>query len=208
MDIYVKDTFDKLFIGTAKITVSARFKGSSRLEIDHLVKNVSISSAKNAVVLDIQDDLRIRYPLENMIIKFDVEVKNSITKDSIKVSKETEMRHKGKHVIEVVRKKFFKPGFKFPVKIRVNHVNGHPDNSFNRLSLKIKYEASKSKFDEKSIEVDLKNGETTANLQPAADIRKIQLSLEFAGTPKIDVIDRFPTLKANEYMQVSIITKK
>jgi len=208
MNIYVKDKFDKLFAGTANIKASAWFKGSNRLETNKNLQTVSITGSKISVVLDIQDDLALRYPSKDMIIRFDVEVTNSITQNSIKVSKETEMRHKGKHVFDIVRKKFFKPGFKFPVKIRVNHINGSPDNSFNQLSLTVKYAASKTKIVEKSFQIDLRNGETVANLQPAADTKQIQLTLQFAGTEQTEKIDRFPTFGANEYMQVSMVTKK
>lgn len=208
MSLYVKDKLDSLFHGTANIWVYAWFKGSNKIEINEHAKTINITGSKNGVVLDIQDDLGIKYPNQDMIVKFDVTVTNHITQSSVKILKQTEMRYKGKHFFEIIKKKFFKPGFIYPVRIRVKHVNGHNDNSFNQLFLTVKYTASETKIEEKSFKINLKNGETVAQLQPAADTKQILVSLEFAGTVHTEKIDRFPTFGVNEYMHVTTVTKK
>lgn len=188
----------------ATIFVTAKFVGSNKEEISKKVKSLKLTELKTTVMLDYEDDLGIRFPTKDMILKFIIQT------SSTTVTKEVKMRHKGKHTIQVMRKKYFKPGFKFPTKIRVKLLDGKSDNSFNQLSTTVKY-ISKSKngktnVDEKTYQTNLKNGDAVFNLQPKAKTIKIQLLLKFAETEHTEEIEKFPG--DDEYMQVSMVKKR
>jgi len=212
--ILVKDNTDKFFTGTASVSVSARFKGSERIEVDKLVKKEEINGNRKGTVVDFADDLGIRYPTADMILRFNVEVTDKTSNRVGRVWREIEMKHKGKNTIQVIRKEYFKPGFnRFPTKVRVKVLDGRPDNSFNQLSITNEY-YGKSKTtgkpikSQKTFKVNLKNGEALNILQTKAEIDKIIVRLEFAGTELTETILPHPTFKANEYLQVNMVNKR
>lgn len=211
--IWVKDNTDKFFTGTAKVSATAKFNASENIEIDQFLGTEEIKGNIKRFVVDFADDLGLRYPTDDMLLKFTVEVTDKITKRSTTVWREIEMRHAGKNIIQVVRKEFFKPGFKFPTKVRVKLLDGRPDNSFNQLSITNEY-YGKSKTtgkltkQQKSFKVNLKNGEAVNILQTKAEMDKIVVRLEFAGVELVETILPLPTFKANEYMQVTMLNKR
>lgn len=208
MNIYVKDRFSKIFSGEAKIFLSARFKGSQTNEINSQVKTVKIFGNKVGVALDFQDDLEIRFPTADMILRFDVDVTDTETRRTTTVSREVEMIYSSRNKIQTSRKKYFKPGFKYAMKVKVKTVDGNPDNSFNKLSMSVEYHNGGNKIDKQNFAHNLKNGEASTPLNPKTETTKIVVNLEFAGAKLTEVIERLPTLGGNDYMQVTVTGKK
>lgn len=205
--IIVKDNTDKLFIGTASIFVTARFINSDKIEIDQHVKDVDIVGGRKGVTIDIQEDMGIRFPTDHMMLTLTVEVTDQATKRVAKVTKDIELKYGIRNTIQVVRKKYFKPGFKFPTKVKVKLLNGQPDGSFNQLTIINEYHKKNSKIDSKQFKVNLKNGELPNILQTKADTQKIVVKLEFAGATFEEEILPLPTFGANEYMQIALAKK-
>ncbi|XP_070504809.1 CD109 antigen-like isoform X2 [Chironomus tepperi] len=197
-----------IFEGTAKISVTGKNWGSDQNVINKIVKPVSLMGNKVNINLKIKEDLGISTAFDDMDLTFDVDVTENSTQNVINVKKEVRMYHKGRSVIQVVRKKFFKPGFKFPIKIRVKDMNGQPDNSLNQLKMRIEYLAADGKTkSEKNLQINLKNGETLTTLTPADDTAKIRINFEFGDTKMIENIPKFSTYGIDEYLQVSFINK-
>lgn len=207
--IYAQNEDKNFVIGNAKINFYGRFEGSNEIEITKLsAKLVKIDSSKTVVDINFEDDLGIRFPTKDMILKFDFEVTETSSQKSKIVSREILMKHKGKHTIQVVRKTYFKPGFKFPIKIRVKLPDEKLDNSFHQLALGIEYRNGNRKISDKKFKVNLKNGEYVISLEPTADATKIVLDLEFAESNHHEEIEQFPSLGSNEYMQINVIGKR
>ena len=213
ISVIVSDKLNKFFIGKASVSASAKFKGSNKIIINHHVKDVDIFGNKKAFSIDFADDLGIRFPTADMLLKFDVTLTDAATKRTTKISKEIEMKFNIKNIIQVVRKKYFKPGFKLPTKIRVKLLDGRLDNSFNQLSITNVYENKNKKTNKiqkltKAYKINLKNGEASNILQTKPETEKIVVKLEFAGAELVEEIVALPTYGANEYMQVSFANKR
>ena len=208
--IITKAHGENFMTGSAKISVSARFVGSNRVEVEKKsLKTVDLKAdGKTQVRLDLKEDLDINFPSSDMVLTLEVDVTNRATQISKKVSKEIKMMHSGKNTFQIVRKRYFKPGFKYPMKIRVKLLDGKPDNSFNQLSMQEQLKKGQETVENKSYKIDLKSGETTQFLEPANDITQIVVNFEFANTKQTEVIDAFPTFGANEYMQATVTSKK
>ncbi|CAG9810259.1 unnamed protein product [Chironomus riparius] len=207
MNIYVKDRSNKFFTGTAKIYVSGSVKGSSRVDFNRkLVKTLDLVGHKNGVGISFDEEIGLSPP-SDMNLKFDVEVTDPATQRSIKASKNVELKSNSRNTIHLVKKKFFKPGFKYPMKVKVKTLDGAPDNSFNKLSMTVEYHNKGSGIDKKEFQMNLKNGEISAPLNPTADTTQITVNLAFVGASLTEVIKPLPTMGANEYMQVSLLKK-
>lgn len=207
--IYTQNSDKNFVIGNAKINCYARFVDSNKNEIEKKpAKSVKIDSSKTVVDINFQDDLGIRFPTADMILKLDIEVTETSSQKTKIASKEVLMKHKEKHTIQVIRKTYFKPGLKLPIKIRVKLPDGKTDNSFNQLSVGIEYKNGNSKISDKNFQTSLKNGEYIYSLEPTADTTKIILNLRFAGAEHQEEIDQFPSFGANEYMQVNAVGKR
>jgi len=191
---------------SANIHLAAKFENASIDEINMLVRSQDLKTTKTVFQLDFQEDLSIRFPTANMILKFTVHVVHAATGKKTTVDKEVRMRHKGRNTIQIIRKKFFKPGHKYSIKARVKTLDGKPDNSLNHLSTTIKFVTKNNKSEEKSYQSNLKNGEFIYSLQPKADTYKILISMEIADTKYAEEVSRFPGAK--EYMLVSVLTKR
>jgi len=206
MTLFTSTENNEIFDGFAKISVKGK---TSRYEYNKIVKTVNILGNKNNILLKIHEDLGILAPSDDMDLIFDIEVTENSSQNIINVKKEVRFKQKGRSTIQVVRKKYFKPGFKFPIKIRVKLTNGQPDNSLNQLKMTIEYktrdEVTKNK---KTSEVNLKNGETSTILSPEADTDKIRIFFEFGGSTMDENIQKFSTYDIDEYMQVSFISKR
>ena len=205
LNIYTKDPYGRY----AQIFIKANFVNSNREEINKFVKEIPLTDSKTLVSLDFQDDLGIKYPTLDMNLSFTIQITGT---NPSNVTKNIKMKHKGRNTIQLIKKKYFKPEFKFPIKIRVKVLDGKPDNSLNQLTSTIKYvsklkdERNKPKVEEKIFQTNLKNGETVHQLQPKADTEKILVSFEFADTEHSAIIERFPGV--DEYMQVSMLNKR
>ncbi|CAH1733711.1 unnamed protein product [Chironomus riparius] len=210
--VIVSDKTNKFFIGTASVSASAKFKGSEKIEINHHVKDVDIFGNKKGFAIDFAEDLGLRFPTADMLLKFDITLTDAATKRSTKVSKEVEMKFKIKNVIQVVRKKYFKPGFTFSTKVRVKLLEGRLDNSFNQLSVTNEYHNRNKKTNKiqiltKSFAVNLKNGEASNILQTKPETERIVVKLAFAGAELEEQLEPLPTYEANEYMQLHFARK-
>ncbi|XP_070504813.1 thioester-containing protein 1 allele S3-like [Chironomus tepperi] len=190
---------------SASIHLDAKFVNASISEINKGVKSQDLKTTKTVFALDIQEDLSIRFPTADMKLKFKAIVTHASTKKTTTVEKEILMRYKGRNTIQIIRKKYFKPGYKYPIKARVKTLDGKPDNSFNQLVTTIKYISRSNTENEKIFHTNLKNGETVYYLEPGHDTRKIQILMEFADTKHTEEVAVFPG--ANEYMQASVLTK-
>ncbi|XP_070504845.1 CD109 antigen-like isoform X2 [Chironomus tepperi] len=205
LTIHTKDPYDR----SAVIHVAAKFINSDLKEIDKIVKEVPLTDIKTVVPLDFQDDLDIKNPEDDMDLSFTVRITGD---NSTSVIKNIKMRHKGRNTIQVIRKKYFKPGFKFPIKVRVKDLDGKPDNSLNQLNTNIMYvsgmvdrQTGQPISDTKEVHTNLKNGEAILQLEPKDDTRKIIALFEIANTKHTEEIDRFPGVA--EYMQVTMLNK-
>lgn len=213
MGITIKDQLFNFFTGTATISVSGRFQNSDREMFRKIAKTLDIEGNKKILNLDYENEIGISFATKDMLLIFKVEVTCKITKRVTKAIKEVRMRYKGKNDIQLIRKKYFKPSLKYPVKIRVKTLDGRLDNSFNQLKMTVTYENrntgnQKLTKDEKSFSVNLKNGETLQQLQPTVQTEKITIDLEFAGTKLTETIDPLPTYGLNEYLEVKLINKR
>ncbi|CAG9810247.1 unnamed protein product [Chironomus riparius] len=204
LNIYTKDSFGR----SAEIYLKASFVNLTRVEINKHVKSVRLTDLKTSVSLDFQEDLDIKYPTADINLSFTIQISGP---NPSTVMKNIIMKYKGRNTITTIKKKYFKPGFKFQVKVRVKVLDGKPDNSLNQLSTTIQYVSklqngqNEPKIDKKTFQTNLKNGETFHHLQPKADTDKIILSFEFADTKLTEVIERFPG--AEEYMMITMLTK-
>ncbi|XP_070504785.1 thioester-containing protein 1 allele R1-like [Chironomus tepperi] len=205
LTIHTKDPYDR----SAVIHVTAKFINSSINEIDKFVKEVPLTDIKTVVPLDFQDDMNIRSPTVDMDLSFTVQITGD---NSTSVNKNIKMKHKGRNTIQVIRKKYFKSGNKFPIKVRVKVLDGKPDNSLNQLKTTIMYvsgvpdqQTGQPMSDTKEVHTNLKNGEAILQLEPKADTSKIIALFEFANTKHTEEIDRFPGV--DEYMQVTMLNK-
>lgn len=213
LSIQVKAKDEGLFIGVAYIEVIGHFKGQQQTHINQKInKSVNIIGNKAVATIDFESDLGITYPTTDMLLTFIIKVIEEGTGKIVKIRKEISMRYKGKNDFQIVRKKYFKPSFKFPMKIRVKTLDGRPDVSFNQLTLSVTYENKNSKNklekDLKTFKINLKNGETVISLTPKAETEKITVKVEFAGSELIENIEPQPTNGVNEYMQTSFLNKR
>ncbi|KAL7011354.1 hypothetical protein ACKWTF_014235 [Chironomus riparius] len=208
MTILTRAENDKVFEGTAKISVKAKTWGSNQYEINKIVKTVNLLGNKNDILLKIQDDLGIITSGDDVDLTFLVEVTENSSQNTIKIKKEVQMKQKGRSVIQVVRKTYFKPGFIFPIKVRVKIMNGQPDNSLNLLKMTVEFKTSDgiTKIKKDSV-FNLENGETSATLTPAADTHSIRIFLEIGGSTLVENVQKFTTYGIDEFMQVSFINK-
>jgi len=189
----------------AAVHLTAKFVNSSKVEIDKHIKSEYLKDPKTVIILDFQQDFGIRFPTRDMILTFTVYIVQG--KKTTTVTKDVIMKYKDRNTIQVVRKKYFKPGFKFPIKVRVKVLDGKPDNSFNQLTTTVKYLSNKKQeVEEKSYETSLKNGDAGYALQPKAKTTKIILKIKFADTEYTEEVERFPGV--DEYMQVSMLNKR
>ncbi|XP_070504853.1 thioester-containing protein 1 allele R1-like [Chironomus tepperi] len=189
----------------AAIAMQAKFINSSRVEVSKHVKSQYLTDIKSVIALDFQQDLGLNFPTADMILTFTVDIVDG--QKVTTVIKDVKMKHKGRQTIQVIRKKYFKPGFKFPIKVRVKLLDGRPDNSLNQLSTTIKYLSSNKNenIDEKTYETNLKNGDAVHVLHPKAKTVKIVIQLKFADTEHVEEIDRLPGV--DEYLQVTMVSK-
>ncbi|XP_070504760.1 thioester-containing protein 1 allele R1-like [Chironomus tepperi] len=190
---------------SASIHLDAKFVNASISEITKVVKNQDLKTTKTVFALDIQEDLSIRSPTADMKLKFTAIVTQTSTGKTTTVEKEILMRYKGRNTIQIIRKKYFKPGYKYPIKARVNTLDGKPENEFNQLVTTIKYISRSNTENEKVFHTNLKNGETVYFLEPSHDTRKIQILMEIADTKHTEEVAVFPG--TNEYMQATVLTK-
>ena len=207
LNIHSKNAINQYF----NIHFEAKFVNSSHIEINKQLIGGYLTDSEMTVAFDFKDDLDIEFPANDMTLTFTVHVKNQVKGKGTSVSKEVYMRHKGRNTIQVARKKFFKPDFKFPIKVRVKFLDGKPDNSLNQLSMTVKY-GSKDQvngtiiIEEKNFQTHLENGEMLFTLHPKADTLQIQILVEFDGTKHQEIINRFPGPK--EYLQISMLNKR
>ncbi|XP_070504794.1 uncharacterized protein [Chironomus tepperi] len=206
MDIYVKDKNNKIFTGTANIYASGKFKGSDRNAFDRkLVKQVELAGHKKEV--EFNDEIIGRNASADMILRFDVEATDPDTQRSIKTSKEVELKYNTRNTIHLIRKKYFKPGFKFPMKVKVKTLNGQPDNSFNQLYMTVEYHNNGTGIDKKQFQLNLKDGEILTPVEPTLTTTHITLNCQFAGAKLTEVIEPLPVMGEKEYMQVTTLKK-
>ncbi|XP_070504793.1 uncharacterized protein [Chironomus tepperi] len=205
MDIYVKDKNNKIFTGTANIYASGKFKGSDRNAFDRkLVKQVELAGHRNGVDIKYDEHLGI-YPSADMILRFDVEATDPDTQRSIKTSKEVELKYNTRNTIHLIRKKYFKPGFKFPMKVKVKTLNGQPDNSFNQLYMTVEYHNNGTGTVKKQFQLNLKDGEILTPVEPTLTTTQITLNYQFADAKLTEVIEPLPMMGEKEYMQVTTL---
>lgn len=191
---------------SANIRFDAKFQNASFNEISKDVKGKDLKTTKTVFQFDFHDDLTIRFPTADMILKFTVDVTHAATGKKTTVEKEVLMRYKGRNTIQIIRKKYFKPGFKYPIKAKIKIFDGKPDNSLNHLLTNITFVSKAKKPEMKSYQTNLKNGETIYNLEPKKNTQKIIISMEFADTIHSEEVSLFPGVE--EYMQVSVLTKR
>ena len=160
---------------SANIHLAAKFENASIDDINMPVRSQDLKSTKTVFQFDFQEDLSIRFPTANMILKFTVKVVHAATGKKTTVEKEVRMRHKGRNTIQIARKKFFKPGQKYTIKARVKTLDGKPDNSLNHLATTITLVTKNNKTEEKSYQTNLKNGETVYNLMPEKPLADLKL---------------------------------
>ncbi|XP_070504839.1 CD109 antigen-like [Chironomus tepperi] len=207
MTIYARNEDGDFVNGYATISLNASFVGSDKIEINKKnFKKVDLTGIKKAVALDIVEDIGVRFAAADMTLKFNIEVTEKSSKSTKSVQKEIKLMHKGRNTFQIIRKKYFKPGFKYPIKIRVKTSSGAPDNSFNQLNMELKYVTSGSSNVNK-YSINLKNGETVQYFEPTEDTTQIIVDLEFGGSRHTEIIEMFPTFGVKEYMQVSILNK-
>lgn len=213
LQINVNNRDEKFFSGVAKVKVFGRFVGEENIILNQPVHGeIKIVRGKASLVVDFEEDLGFTYPTVDMLLTFYVEVIKDVTKETAEVTRQILMRHKGRNEIEIIRKKYFKPTFDFPIKIRVKTVDGRPDNSFNQLLIIEKYqnknEDGKLEITPTSRRVNLKNGETVARLKPIAETMKITIQLKFGESELTEIIERLPTYGTDEYMQATFTNKR
>ncbi|XP_070504795.1 uncharacterized protein [Chironomus tepperi] len=204
MDIYVKDKNNKIFTGTANIYASGKFKGSDRIAFERkLVKQVELAGYKNEV--EFNDEIVGRNASADIILRFDVEATDPDTQRSIKTSKEVELKYNTRNTIHLIRKKYFKPGFKFPMKVKVKTLNGQPDNSFNQLYMTVEYHNNGTGTVKKQFQLNLKDGEILTPVEPTSATTQITLNYQFADAKLTEVIEPLPMMGEKEYMQVTTL---
>ncbi|KAL7011287.1 hypothetical protein ACKWTF_014215 [Chironomus riparius] len=200
VNIFTKDPKNRY----AAFFLTAKFVNSSRIEIDKHIKSEYLTDTKTVIMLDFKQDFGINFPSSDMILTLRVDIVQN--KKTTTIIKDVKMKQKERHKIQIVRKKYFKPGFKFSMKIRVKLLDGKSDNSLNQLSTTIKYLSSKNgPAEEKSFQTNLKNGDAVHVLQPKAKTTKIIVQLKFADTELIEEIDKLPGVE--EYLQVTMLSK-
>lgn len=209
MTIITKSDDGGFVNGEAAISLSARFAGSTDNQIvKENFKKIQLKDRKTVVMIDFENDMEIKFPTSDMVLKFDVEVTENYSQKSKKVAKEIQMMYKGRNTFQIIRKKYFKPDLKYFMKIRVKTVSGVNDNSFNQLKMNVKFKNAENIIEDKKFSINLKNGETSQVLNPTKETTKIIVDLEFDEIKKTEEIDIFPTFGANEYMQATVASKK
>lgn len=207
MTLHFKDKNDKFFIGTAKISMEGKIFGSSTSV--RAVVNENLAGNKKEISLKFNKHLNIMATSDDMYLTFNIEVTDSSTNNVVKVTKEIKMINKGRNIFQVIRKRFFKPGFEFRIKIRAKVVDGQIDNSLNRLKLKVEYEnKDREVVNTKSSEFNLKNGEASTILEPTKDTNRIKLEIEIGKSKRTEFIEKFSTYDADEYMNVNLLSKR
>jgi len=204
MNIFVKHDDDQFFVGNAKILLK-----SSRInKYDKLLKSIEVHGGKNQITLNIVEDLGIKFLNVDIELTFEVEVVEKPSGKFVKVIKKALLNHKHRNTIQVIRKKYFKPGFKFPFKVRVKLLNGQADNSFHQLKMTVEYFTRNGIENKILSEINLNNGDTSSILYPTADTVEILITLKFADFEHVEKIQKFSAYGINEYMQVSFVNKR
>lgn len=207
MTLHFKDKDDKFFIGTARIAMEGKTFGSSTSI--RAVVNENLAGNKKEISLKFDQHLNIMAPSDDMYLTFNIEVTDSSTNNVVKVTKEIKMIYKGRNIFQVVRKRFFKPGFDFRIKIRAKVVDGQIYNSLNKLKLKVEYQnKDREVVNTKSSEFNLKNGEASTILDPTKNTNRIKLEMEIGTSKRIEFIDKFSTYDADEFMNINLLSKR
>lgn len=209
MKIFVQGENERYIDGTAKISLTKFFKNSKHSQSLIHVRNINLKGIKTALTLTFAEDLKILSPNDDMLLIFQVEVMDSSIQSPLRVQKTVELKCKEKYTIQVFKRSYFKPGFNFPIKIRVNNVNGMPVRSEINLLLIVEFKSKDGNIlDKKTTTKKAINGVALDILHPGPTVHKIEVSVNLNGILHKEDIERFSSYGAREYMQVTLVKKR
>jgi len=214
MNIYVKHKDEKLFEGTADISVIERINGSSNVVLEKHIKTIHFIGSKHLVELNYKDELDITSPTSDMILTFNVKITDKITQTAIKISKDTEMKFKVKHTIKIIRREFFKPGFDFSIKYKIQKFNGNQKFVKAKEKMTVEYHNKNRKTgietttqEDKEIIIET-NGEAFLLLNPTSEATKIVILCKLFELRQIETIYPLPVYGAKEYLHLNRLSSK
>lgn len=205
MNILVKGENDRFVDGSARISVTGILRDGST---KHL-RPVEVNGIKTEVKLSFVEDLNLSSLNNDIDLKFHLEVTDSITQKVVTVQKVVKLYHKDMHIIQVSRKSFFKPGFDFPIKVRVKNMNGVPDKATSQLTMTVEYQIRNGiTINKRTSTVKLINGVALDVLHPGAAVDKMVIHLDVEGTVHVENVEKFSVYDVDEHMQVNFVNKR
>lgn len=206
MDIKAKSPVNKITTVSATVTVNGHFVGEDKLVVNRIVKNITFENEIQNIEFNIQDDLGINFLSSDIELNFLTNVYEHSSKTETLVNTSVIVRHEAQRKIILTKEKFFRPGFKFPINVRVETFYGTLDNSFHMLNADITYFNRENQTS--SIKSSLTNGSVILNLDPPAKSSKIEIIFTFGKTRLFDVIYPVPTHGAVEYIHADFDEKR
>jgi len=205
MNILVKGENDRFVDGSAKISVTEILENG---RTKHL-RPVEVTGIKTEVKLSFVEDLNLLSLNNDIDLKFHVEVTDLLTQKVVTVQKVVTLYHKDKHLIQVTRKSYFKPGFDFALKIRVKNMNGVPDKATSQLTMTVEYQNRNGiTLNKKTSALKLINGVASDVLHPRAAVHKMVIHLDVEGTLHVENVEKFSAYGVDEHMQVNFVNKR
>jgi len=214
MNIYVKHKDDKLFAGTADISVIGRINGSSNVVLEKHIKTVDLIGSKKLVELNYKDELEITSPTSDIILTFNVKLTEKITQKSIEITKVTKMKFDVNHTIKITRKEYFKSGFEFSIQYKFKKFNGNQEFLKAKEKVTVEYHNKNRKTgietttqEDKKIIIET-NGKASLLLYPSSEATKIVILCELFGLRQIETIYPLPVHGTKEYLHLNRLSFK
>ncbi|KAL7011095.1 hypothetical protein ACKWTF_014088 [Chironomus riparius] len=197
---------DNSFSGIAKVSASGRQTGKNRELFNKLVKSVDVKSGQNVISIDLAYDMDLNVPNTDIDMKFVVDVIENQTKKTSTVTTDVKLMHKDSRVFEIIRDQNFRPGFEFPIKIRVKNFDGTLDQSYDNIIISIKsFRDDNSELPPDSFNKQVYDGEVNFKLSTNNEAKRIEMNLQFRQTVWIEKIKALASLH-DEYMQLTANT--
>lgn len=209
MTIYVKSTENKLFTGTASILVTAKSHDTKKVQFTKQIKTIDFTGSQKSMEVNFKNDLYITSPTSDMILSFNVSLVEKVTQETATMLKDVEMKHNIQYIIKIIRKKFFKPGFEFPINLRVENFYGIQNINSTIINVNVEYTKENKKTGinfktHKTYSPVLQNGQHSLVLQPPSDAIKITINCKFDESSLTDIVNYLPIQGLREYLDVHL----
>lgn len=184
MSLKAKRTFNKFFQGFAKVTAITKTFDGETVMPSQVIREVPLSNLGEHIQIDIENDLKINSIKSDLKVSFVIEITDNSSAEKKKLSAETIIKNNMEEDISVLRHKYFRPGIKFPITVKIKNFGSDSENFHNLMSYQIDYHnrdvvTNKESVETKQSSIALKKAITKFELSPQIDTFKIDLNYKY-----------------------------